>query len=467
MRVITTSFMITLLIIAGCNRSDNRSEFKKVELSDADRSELLLELKNTFFHHTVNPWFPGAIDSEYGGFITNFNHDWSQNENSNKSLVTQARLIWTASHATAFVENRDEMIGYARHGYTFLMEKMYDHEFGGFFDVVDRQGNPVPDENGDIIKDSYSISFAIYALAAYAAASGEREALIAATNTFRWLDSHAYDNQNGGYFNYMQRDGTAIHEWYNGIPPKGQNTSIHLMEAFAELYHICPDPTVGIRLEELLELVRDVIRVNPGTLTLYSEIDWTPVSFAGMGEQIIKNNLELDHISYGNNIKAAAMLIEASYGLALEDDSLTFKYAKQMVDFALKNGFDSKNGGFFRAGLQIKDGKFTIVDDSKSWCAQAEGLNSLFLMADLYPDEYDKYMGSFIKLWEYIKNNQLDHEYSGWYQFGLDTTPEAKFGPKGHHLKASYHDARSLMTIIREMSAAEIHRREIQVAPCD
>lgn len=466
MRVITTSILIIMLMITGCNRSD-QSAIKKVELSDADRAELLLELKNAFQHHTLHPWFPAAIDKDFGGFITNFNHDWTQSENSHKSLVTQARLIWTAAHATAFVENKEEMIGYARHGYTFMMEKMYDQKFGGFFDVVDHEGNPVPDENGDIIKDSYSISFAIYALAAYAAASGEREALIMATNTFRWLDAHAYDSINGGYFNFMQQDGTAIRDWYNGIPPKGQNTSIHLMEAFAELYHICPDPTVGIRLEELLELVRDVIRVNPGTLTLYSEADWTPVSFTDMDESTKKNNMELDHISYGNNIKAAAMMIEASYGLALEDDSLTFKYAKQMVDFALKNGFDARNGGFFRAGLQIKPDKFIIADDSKSWCAQAEGLNTLYLMAELYPEEYDKYMRSFLKLWDYIKNNQLDHEYSGWYQFGLDTRPELKYGPKGHGMKASYHDARSLMTIIREMTAAEIHRREIQVAPCD
>src|SRR5690606_28978301 len=102
----------------------------------------------------------------------------------------------------------------------------------------------------------------------------------------------------GGYFNYTERDGTPLREGFEGTPPKDQNSSIHLLEAFTELYRVWPDPVLRDRLEELLVLIRDTLRVDPGHLTLFASADWTPVSYRDASEAVREANHYFDHVSF-------------------------------------------------------------------------------------------------------------------------------------------------------------------------
>ena len=65
---------------------------------------------------------------------------------------------------------------------------------------------------------------------------------------------------------------------------------------------------------------------------------------------------------------------------------LHLRVAKKMVDHALQNGWDDSVGGFYDEGYYFKDKEgITITHDTKNWWAQAEGLNTLLMMADLFP----------------------------------------------------------------------------------
>ena len=86
---------------------------------------------------------------------------------------------------------------------------------------------------------------------------------------FRWLDQKAYDPEALGYYSHIilgdydsaDTSATAFLATlgWGQIGGKDQNTSIHLLEAFTNVYQVWPDELVRQRLEEMLHLVRDTM----------------------------------------------------------------------------------------------------------------------------------------------------------------------------------------------------------------
>jgi mannobiose 2-epimerase len=160
----------------------------------------------------------------------------------------------------------------------------------------------------------------------------------------------------------------------------------------------------------------------------------------------------LDHISFGHDVETAYLMLEASHVLGLKKDSKTRMVAKRMVDHALQNGWDKSLGGFYNEGYYFKGDKaITIIFDSKNWWAQAEGLNTLLLMADLFPADKMNYAGKFRQQWRYIKTYLIDQEHGDWYEEGLDKEPHRKSSLKGHQWKAAYHQYRALANCIDQL----------------
>ena len=334
---------------------------------------------------------------------------------------------------------------------------MWDKVNGGFYTLVDRRGN-VKDSPE---KTAYGNAFGIYASAAWYKASGDSSALQMAKDCFWWLEQHAHDPVLKGYYQNLQPDGTAVKRttampsastvWY-----KDQNSSIHLLEAFTELYNVWPDSLLKERLQEMLYLVRDVITTPRGSLTLFLQPDWRPVSFADSSEAVILKHRNIDHISFGHDVETAYLMLEASHVLGMENDTATMKVARRMVDHALRNGWDKKRGGFYDEGYYFKNkNHITIIKDSKNWWSQAECLNTLLLMADYFPNDTVQYFEKFKKQWQYINAYIIDHQYGDWYEEGLDTRPEKKTALKGHIWKATYHQLRSLSNCVKRLRMKE------------
>ena len=111
-------------------------------------------------------------------------------------------------------------------------------------------------------------------MAAYYHESGDTVALGLAKQAFHWLDGHAHDTQYKGYFQHLNRDGSVIIRdasvpSTSDLGYKDQNSSIHLLEAFTELYNVWKDDLLRSRLQEMLLLVRDVMMTKQGYLQLF------------------------------------------------------------------------------------------------------------------------------------------------------------------------------------------------------
>lgn len=379
-------------------------------------------------------WFPRAVSAQ-GGFAQNFGEDWTPGKGDGQAIVYQSRLTWVAAQAAIrFPAQATRYAGDARHGLDFLADRMWDAQDGGLFWGLDDHGVPV--RNGE--KHAYGISFAIYAACAAYKATHDARALDLAQRAYRWLDAHAHDGKNGGYYEALTRAGKPILTPAGTITSdeigtryglKTMNTHIHLLESLSALYQIWPDRDLRKRLEEVFGLVRDKIAVEPiGCLNLYFTPDWRPLP---------------DHDSFGHDVETAFLLVEASAALGRPDDARTWALARRIVDHALDFGWDADNGGFFDAGA-VFGGPFTT---EKIWWVQAEGLNALLLMHARYGRESPRYWEAFNQQWDFIHTKQTDAKYGGWY---ATVTREGASLPghvKSDDWTEAYHQGRALLNV--------------------
>ncbi|GAC1432114.1 MAG: cellobiose 2-epimerase [Chitinophagaceae bacterium] len=403
----------------------------------------------------LDVWYPKDVDSVYGGFLSTFTYDFRPEGAQDKMIVTQARHIWSNARAAELYPQKAFYKKSAQQGFYFLRDFFWDKKYGGFYTLLTRDGKVKPSSLGE--KIAYGNAFGMYALAAYYRCSGDIAALNLAKETFYWLEKHSHDPVNKGYFQHMQMDGTPVKRTRN-VPSvaetgyKDQNSSIHLLEAFTELYYVWPDPLLAVRLREMLLLVRDLITTKRGNLVLFFQPDWTPVSFRDSSYAVILKHRNLDHVSFGHDVETAYLLLEASHALGIKNDARTMTISKRMVDHALRNGWDTVKGGFYDEGYYFKDSAgITIIRDSKNWWAQAEGLNTLLMMSDYFPEDTLQYYQKFEKQWQYVKTYLVDHEHGDWYSGGLDKEPDQKRGLKGNIWKGTYHVLRSFVNCIQRL----------------
>ena len=388
-------------------------------------------------------WYPAAIDREHGGFHQNMARDWLLKPDSDKFIVYQARMTWTASaFALESPDRRDEFVGYARWGVECLDKILRDRQFGGFHWSVGLDGRVDPKLGTE--KHVYGTAFVLYAASKAYEATHDPRALQVARDAFDWLETKAHDPKDGGYFEALTREGVPITAWdptrpvsqrtdrigiYYGF--KTMNSHIHLLEAVAEFYRVEPTQPVRVRLEELLAIVRDKIAASPGALNLYLSANWRPAPA---------------HDSFGHDVETAYLLIEASEALGRPNDPATWTVARSLIDHALDWGWDGANGGFYDKG-DVFNGK--PHDTTKVWWTQAEGLNALLVFHHKYGRETDRYWDAFRLQWEFIDRHLIDPVHGGWfYETSIDGTLIGD-GSKASPWKVNYHTGRAMLNVAK------------------
>jgi cellobiose epimerase len=410
----------------------NRQSYLKF----ADETEAMLR------RDVLGVWFPRTVDHEHGGFYSDFARDWQPTKSEGKFSVFQGRMTWIAAQIVMRRPDlKEQYLPIVQHGVDFLSNVLWDKQFGGFFWGVDEDGQITPFYSDG--KELYGISFGLYGAAAAYQATHDSRALELAQKTFRWMDEHAHDAKNGGYFEWLTREGKVVEGnrdsvTLQGVPLAGfpigyksMNTHIHLLESFTQLYEVWKDDTLRQRLEELLALSRDRICVQPGVMNLYFTNDWRPIP---------------DHDSYGHDVETAYLMLEAEDVLGHGHDPRTEHMAKLLVDHALANGWDEIYGGFFQDGTTFGKPESQL----KEWWVEMEGLNSLLLMHEKYGRETDVYFKAFQQQWQFIKDYQTDAQFHGVYEMiGADGVPTD--ASKGRIWKAAYHDGRALLNVTQRL----------------
>jgi mannobiose 2-epimerase len=435
--IAAVSAALTVLTSRGQEHAVQK-ETKYVEASPAAYAQFANETEAMLRQDVLGVWFPRTIDKENGGFRSNFTRDWKPYGQESKFSVFQGRMTWiSAQVAMQRPELKKEYLPIAQHGVEFLTLVLWDKEKGGFYWGLDEKGQISPFYTD--AKHLYGMSFAIYGLAAAYQATKDPKALEYAQKGFHWIEEHAHDAKNGGYFEWLTRDVKPI----AGHPETGvveelpvsrfpvgyksMNTHIHLLEAFSQLYQVWKDDLLRQRLEELLAIIRDKVCVDPGAMNLYFTNEWRAFP---------------DHDSYGHDVEAAYLMLEAEDVLGKGHDPQSERIARMLVDHALHYGWDQTLGGFYREGTTM--GKPEMKE--KEWWVQFEGLNALLLMHEKYSRQTDVYFKAYQQQWAFIKQYQVDSEFHGVYPM-VGEDGKALVVVKGEIWKAAYHDGRALLNV--------------------
>ena len=414
-------------------------------LSPAKENYLQLagEVEAALRHDVLDVWFPRSVDNEHGGFYSNFTRDWQPNGTQGKFSVFQGRMTWVAAQIVLRrPEMKDKFLPIVRHGVDYLANTLWDKQYGGFYWGLQDDGTISPAYTDG--KHLYGMAFALYGVAAAYQATHDPQSLDLAQRAFRWMEEHGHDDSNKGYFEWLTREGKPVSAHpetgkVEGVPValfpigyKSMNTHIHLLEAYSQLYEIWKDPLLRRRIRELLEIVRDKIAVEPGAMNLYFTNAWQPIP---------------DHDSYGHDVEAAYLMLEAEDVLGSGHDPRTERRARMLVDHALNYGWDAANGGFYRDGTAIGPAE----DKLKEWWVQDEGLNSLLILHEKYGASDDRYFKAFQLQWQFIKNFQIDPVNHGTFEMiGADGEPTIE--SKGRIWKAAYHDGRAFLNVAERLN---------------
>jgi len=406
------------------------------------------EMETTLRRDVFAVWVPRTIDTENGGFYSNFTRDWQRADSEGKFSVFQGRMTWLAAQIVMKRPDlKTQFLPIVSHGVDYLANVLWDKQHGGFFWGLDDKGQITQRYTDG--KHLYGMSFGLYGAAAAYQATRDPRALKLAQMAFRWMDKRAHDAKNGGYFEWLTRAGEVVQAKPGtgrvetiplaGFPLsyKSMNTHIHLLESFSQLYEVWPDQTLRSRLVELLQIVRDKICVEPGVMNLYFTVDWHAIP---------------DHDSYGHDVETAYLMLEATEVLGQVHNSKTERMAKMLVDHALSYGWDETYGGFFRDGTTLGPPE----DLRKEWWVQFEGLNALLLMHEKYGNASDVYFKAFQQQWQFIKDHQVDHEFGGLYDT-VERDGTVKDHVKARIWKEGYHDGRALLNVtarLRKLAGA-------------
>jgi cellobiose epimerase len=140
-------------------------------------------------------WFPAAIDTTYGGYRFTDAASQTHAGGPRKTLMGQAGAVWFLARMVASGQASREYLPVARHGFSFLAQKMRDRVFGGFFWEMDHTGRIGTKPH----KQMLGQATALLAIAEYAAVSQDTMAARLARRLYETLDQKAWYATHGGY----------------------------------------------------------------------------------------------------------------------------------------------------------------------------------------------------------------------------------------------------------------------------
>ncbi len=429
---------VLVLCTANCLAADAPS----ISPTKENHLRIAAEVETNLQKEILRKFFPATVDEQGGGFFENYSLNWTRTAGGNKSIVYQSRLTWTsAAAARRFPAQAGLYLDMTRRGAACLADKLWDKTGGGFYWQVGTNGQPVSDT-----KQMYGHAFGIYALAASYQATKDPATLDLAKKAFQWLEEHAHDNVNKGYFENIGADGKpVVRGGGNSVGAsagqKSMNTSIHILEALTGLYEVWPDPLLKTRVQEMLEICRDKVYSEPGYLTQFLTADWQRTSSPD---------------SFGHDVEAGYLMVEAADVLG-QDDPRAWTAARHLVDHALQYGWDNQLGGLYDSGAMNAQGVVTgSLRTEKIWWVEAEQLNALLLQHEHVGKETTKYWDAFVKEWDWISKYQIDHTNGGWWAtVQADGTPASRV--KADMWTESYHQARAMLNVserLRKLAAA-------------
>ncbi|MEO6549560.1 MAG: AGE family epimerase/isomerase [Ferruginibacter sp.] len=402
------------------NQTYLASKGNSTKLLSAYHDDLTKELNDI-----LDYWMSNTHDTVYGGFIGRVDENNIPDPSSPKGAVVNARILWSFASAYKLTHN-PRHLHLARIAFNYFLNHFIDKEYGGVYWSVTASGQPL-----DTKKQIYAIAFAIYGCSAYYSVSKNPLAKETAIQLYREIEAYSFDKEYTGYLEAFTRDWKPTNDLRlstkDANEKKTMNTHLHVLEAYTSLYHIWPDAQLGRQIKNLLQNFTDhIVDAETGHLILFFDEEW---------------NAKSRIISYGHDIEAAWLLLEAA--TALNDGLLLEKIRSLSVKISIAaiEGLD-KDGGMW---YEKEAGSSHIIKE-KHWWVQAEAMIGFLNHWQLTGD--DNFLEKSFQSWSYTRKFIKDKEYGEWLWGRNDDGTAMKNQDKVGIWKCPYHNTRACIEII-------------------
>ncbi len=383
---------------------------------------IVSEVRKELTEHII-PFWNALKDNKNGGFYGFMDHELKLDKNAEKGVILHSRILWFYSNCY-LVLGDPGCLDNARHCYEFMRKYCVDPVNGGVYWLMNADGTV-----SDSMKHTYCQAFFIYALSSYYDASKDDSALKLALEMFETVEKNCTDDV--AYLEAMSADwklipNDALSE--NGLmADKTMNTTLHLIEAYTELYRVSSDERVFNRLKFLVELTLDKI---------YYEQDSRLLVFFDREMNVIG-----DIHSYGHDIEATWLIDRACEVMGKKE--LTARVRKmneaivrKIADIAFENGALNNE--------RDKD----KISRIHVWWVQAEGVVGFMNAWQKYGEQ--RYLDISDALWENIKAEIIDKREGGeWYSQILEDGKPDKAKPTVDPWKCPYHNGRMCLEVMK------------------
>ena len=331
----------------------------------------------------ILPFWLALRDPE-GGFYGEVTSDGAVLKDAPRGEILNARIIWTFAAAYKAL-GKQEYLSAALHARDWFVSNIIDKENGGVFWSVSADGTPI-----DTKKQLYSQAFAIYAFSELYKVTSDKADLEVAENLFNIIETRFADHDNGGYGEALARDFSPLEDMslsaHDINADKTMNSHLHLLEAYANLYQVWPDPALKVKLISLVNLMCETIMSPEGHLHLYFTRDWTVIPGA---------------VSYGHDIETSWLLLECAF--ATGDPSL-IEYVRP---YCRKLGIAGNEGLIPDGSMMYESLLDGSKDLSRQWWVQAETVVGNLWLSKYHSDPEG--LPRALSCWNWIKTHLLCH----------------------------------------------------------
>ncbi len=382
------------------------------------------EVRHVLESNILNYWL--TLKDPNGGFYGEADCAAEIQYSAPRGAILNARILWTFAAAYQALKKTEYLVA-AVHARDYFLEHFCDHRYGGVYWSVDASGKRL-----DAKKQLYAQAFGIYGLSELYSATRDDEVLKNAINLFRIVESRFKDKENGGYIEALTREFTPLEDMslsaHDINADKTMNSHLHLLEAYANLYRVWPDPDLRDAVNELLDIVSTKIMAPSGHLQLYFRRDWSVLPGG---------------VSYGHDIETSWLILECASVLHDVDAVNRIRPAALLMGKAGNEGLRSDGSMMYE---KLEDG---TLDLSRQWWVLAESVvGNLWLW---------KYHGDLaaadraLSTWAYIRDNLVDYDNGDWFwSVAPDGTPD-KLSPKAGFWKCPYHNTRMCLQVLEQV----------------
>jgi cellobiose epimerase len=379
-------------------------------------------------HRILRYWEQFSIDTKNGGFAGRIDQDNKADLLAPKGSVLNARILWSFSAAYHYTNNPVHL-ELATRAFHYIREYLTDQISGGLYWSVDYQGRML-----DGHKQIYAQAFGIYGMSEFYRATKNEKALEIAIEWYRLIEKFSRDPQHGGYIDAFSQDWSFLDDKRLSAKDenasKTMNTTLHVLEAYANLYEIWPSQNLKADIIHLLRIFDEIIiKDSDHHLGLFFSDDWKADSAI---------------ISYGHDIEAGWLLQSCAESIG---DSGSVNKAKSnalYITRAAMEGLDEDGGLWYEYDQNAKEKIF-----EKHWWPQAEALIGFCNAWQLTGNSI--YKNALLSSWQFIKTHILDTTQGEWL-WGIDKEKKKMAGQDKIGIwKCPYHNTRACLELLKRL----------------